>query len=484
MDLQKTLQQLKFKFNETSDLVTREFSTLSNEQVAIVYIDNVVDQLLLSTSVIAPLQKLEKSNSNEDIAETAKQHIIAYSQVNEAKDEQELIENLLNGFCAVFFANSNKVLVVQCVKWITRLPAEPPTSAVVKGPREGFVEDIVSNLTLLRKRLKTKDLKVENMKIGRQTNSEVRLLYLKNVADPNVVKQIKQKLQEIDIDGIIDSNYLTEFLQTGKHTIFKQIGTTEKPDIAAAKILEGRVAILVDGSPIVLTLPYILLEDIQASNDYYTNPMRASFLRNIRLIAALLAITLPGIYVALLCHHIKAIPIKLLITITNSIQGIPLTPLLEILFIIFLFEILYEASLRMPRYMGLALSVVGALILGDTAVKAGLISPPAVLIVAITGVMSYTLPELSNQISFLRLIFTILGGCLGIFAVVLGVIFLIGYLVNMDSYGSPYLAPFAPYIKQDQKDGMQRKIFTEMQKRPKSISNINERRINNDRSQH
>ena len=151
---------------------------------------------------------------------------------------------------------------------------------------------------------------------------------------------------------------------------------------------------------------------------------------------------------------------------------------------IFLFEILYEASLRMPRYMGLALSVVGALILGDTAVQAGLISPPAVLIVAITGVMSYTLPELSNQISFLRLIFTILGGCLGIFAVVLGVIFLIGYLVNMDSYGSPYLAPFAPYIKQDQKDGMQRKIFTEMQKRPKSISNINERRINNDRSQH
>ena len=481
MDIQKTLQELKQKFNETSDLVTREFSTNSGEKVAIVFIDNIVDQLLLATSVIKPLQNLN-NEEKADLADTAMQQIIAFSQVKEAKDITELTENLLSGFCGVIFENSQKILIVQCVKWITRLPSEPPTSAVEKGPREGFVEDIMSNLTLLRKRLKTNNLKIENLKIGKETNTEVRLIYLSDVAEPQVVKKVKEKLQAIDIDGVVDSNYLIDYLQSRKHCIFKQIGSTEKPDVVTAKILEGRVAILVDGSPIALTVPYILLEDLQASSDYYSNTGRATFLRFLRLFAALVAITLPGIYVALLCYHIKAIPIKLLITILNSVQGIPLTPLLEVLFIIFLFEILYEASLRMPRYMGLALSVVGALILGDTAVQAGLISSPAVLIVAITGVMSYTIPEQSNQISFLRLIFTILGGLLGIFGIIVGVVFLIGYLVNLDSYGAPYLAPFAPYIKADQQDALMHKPANQVFYRPKSIPNINKRRQKNDRT--
>ena len=481
MNVQEKLNTIKQKFNNTQDLVTREFENANGESVGLVFIDNVIDQLLLSTSVIAPLQQLQVSN-NDDLAESAMKSLIAYGQVEEAKDEQELIENILNGFCGIVFSNSNKILIVQCVKWINRLPTEPPTSAVINGPREGFVEDIITNLVLLRKRLKTPNLMVENLKIGRNTNSEVRLVYLKNVADKNIVKQVKSKLQQIDIDGIVDSNYLVDFLTKGKHIFFKQIGSTEKPDIATAKILDGKIAILVDGSPIALTIPYVLIEDLQSSNDYYTSPGRATFLRYLRLFTAIIAITLPGIYVALLCHHIQAIPIRLLVTITNSIQGIPLTPLLEMLFIIFLFEILYEASLRMPRYMGLALSVVGALILGDTAVQAGLISPPAVLIVAITGVMSYTLPEQSNQISFLRLIFTILGGLLGILGVILAMLFLIGYLANMDSFGSPYLAPFAPHIKSDLKDGLRRVPFNQKFFRPKSIKTINKRRLKDDRN--
>ncbi len=482
MDIKQKIEQIKAEFCNTQDLITKEFVTPNNEHIALIFLDNIVDQLLLTTSVIAPLQKLQM-NEQEDIADTAQKSIISYSQVNISKNQQELFENILNGFCAVLFESSEKILVVQCVKWITRLPAEPPTSAVVKGPREGFVEDIVTNITLLRKRIKSKNLKLENLKIGKQTNSEVRLVYLNNVANPNLVKNIKQKLQKIDIDGVIDSNYLAEFLQIGKHSIFKQIGSTEKPDVVAAKILEGRIAVLVDGSPIALTLPYLLLEDLQSSNDYYTDRGRATFLRYLRLIAGIIAIILPGIYVSLLCHHIKVIPIKLLITITNSVQGIPLTPMLEMLFIIFLFEMLYEASLRMPRYMGLALSIVGALILGDTAVQAGLISPPAVLIVAITGVMSYTLPELSNQISFLRLIITILGGLLGIFGVIIGIIYLIAYMTNLDSYHTPYLAPYAPYIKNDTQDALARQDIGKMKYRPFAFFHKNKRRLKDDTNQ-
>jgi len=481
MELNKKIAQIKEAFCQTSDLEVKQFKTRHNHEVAIVFLSNIVDQLLLSSSVIAPLQDLPKTEES-DIADLAMQRIISFSQVSVCPDADSLIENILNGFCAILFQNSSKILIVECAKWTVRLPNEPPTSAVVKGPREGFVEDFVTNMSLIRKRLKSPKLRVDEMVIGTKTNSQVRIVYLIDTADPRVVQEIKHKLGQIKIDGVVDSNYLAEFLQTGKHNIFKQIGSTEKPDVATAKILEGRVAILVDGSPIVLTLPYILLEDLQSSNDYYTNPGRATFLRYLRLFAGLIAIMLPGLYVALLCHHAKAIPIKLLITITNSIQGIPIPPLLETLFIIFLFEILYEASLRMPRYMGLALSIVGALILGDTAVKAGLISPPAVLIVALTGVMSYTLPELSNQTSFLRLVFTIVGGFMGILGIVLGGIFVVAYLANMDSYGAPYLAPFTPKIDRDLQDGLHRDSFKKLRTRPQSIPNKNKWRQPNDRA--
>ena len=483
MEFEQQKERIKEHFCQTSDLEIKEFTTQNNQSVLLVFLANIIDQLLLTSSVIAPLQDLPSpSEDNTDIADLAMEKIISFSQVSVAQDFDTMAQQVLNGFCAVYFANSDKVLIVECAKWIVRTPTEPPTSAVVKGPREGFVEDFVTNITLIRKRLKTPKLKIDEMVIGRKTNSQVRIIYLSDTADPKVVNAIKAKLQKIDIDGIVDSNYLAEFLQTGNHVIFKQVGTTEKPDVAVAKILEGRVAILVDGSPIVLTLPYILLEDLQSSNDYYTNPARATFLRYLRLFSGVIAIMLPGLYVALLCHHAKAIPIKLLITITNSIQGIPIPPLLETLFIIFLFEILYEASLRMPRHMGLALSIVGALILGDTAVKAGLISPPAVLIVALTGVMNYTIPELSNQTSFLRLVFTIIGGFMGILGIVLGGLFLIAYLANMDSYGSPYLSPFAPNNPTDKKDGLVRQNIPQMGLRPKSIKNINKRRQKNDRT--
>ena len=481
-DIKSKLEHFKKVFNNTSDLATREFKTKDGTEVAIVWIENVIDQLVLSQNVIGPLQKFAKIDER-DIVTQAKEEFIAFSKVSEPEDEETLIENILNGFCAVLFNGTDKVLVVECAKWYVRTPSEPPTSAVIEGPREGFVEDFITNMALIRKRLKTPNLCIDKTKLGKETNSQVRIIYLKDVADPKIVKRVKEKLSEINIDGIVDSHYIAEFLTKGKHTIFKQIGSTEKPDIATAKILEGRVAILTDGSPIVLTVPFLLLEDLQSSNDYYTTPSRATVLRFMRLMAALVGILLPGLYVALLTHHIKAIPIKLLITISNSIQGLPLTPLIEMIFIIFLFEVLYEASLRMPRYMGLSLSVVGALILGDTAVKAGLVSPPAVLIIAITGVMSYTLPEQSAQISLLRFIFTILGGLMGVFGLIVGAIFLIGYLVNMDSFGSPYLAPFAPYIRSDLQDGFHRHSIREMKNRPKSIPNINKRRQSDGRTQ-
>lgn len=273
------------------------------------------------------------------------------------------------------------------------------------------------------------------------------------------------------MDGIIDSNYVAGYLEERPNSMFKQIGNTEKPDIVCAKLLEGRIAIIVDGSPIVLTVPFIYVEDLQSGDDYYSNHVRASFVRWIRIFGIFVSILLPGIYIAIVMHHYKAIPLKFLITIVNTTKGLPLTPFAEILFVLILFEILYEASLRMPKYLGLALSIVGALILGDTAVKAGLISPPSVMIVAISGLTIYCIPDEAAQLYTLRFLFTLAGAFLGFFGITALMLFVITYLCDFDSYGSAYFAPLAPFVDTDAKDALYKADITNMKFRPRSIKN-------------
>lgn len=476
MSITQKTDVLKQMLNNSQDITTRLFCCKNNTKCGLVFIDSAVDKLLLSTSVIEPLQKFEWTNNKDNDITSIQQTIIAYTSVKTVKTIEDTLQDILNGFCAVLFDDCQTILMVECAKWITRLPSEPPTSAVIHGPREGFVEDITINMALIRKRLKTKELKVEQLIIGKETQTQIKVCYLSNIADNNVVNTIINKLKQIKIDGVIDSSYISAFLGDNKGSLFKQVGTAEKPDVVVAKMLEGRVAIVVDGSPFVLTLPFLYIEDLQSSNDYYLSPAHATFMRIMRCFGLFGAIILPGIYVALLVYHYEIIPIKLLITITNSIQGIPLPPFIEVLFIIIMFECLYEASLRMPRYIGLALSIVGAIILGDTAVKAGLISSPGVLVVAVAGMLSYTVPDQSAQISVLRVVFTIIGGIFGLYGLILSGMVLIAYLASMTSYNSPYLAPMSPFIIADQKDAILKRSLNQQKMRPQSIPNKNRRR--------
>ena len=354
---------------------------------------------------------------------------------------------------------------------------EPPTSAVLKGPREGFVEDITINVSMLRRKLKSTELKIEEMTVGRYTKNRVCVVYIDSIADDHVVKKIKQRLKQIDIDGIIDSYYVQAFLEEKHSKLFKQVGNSEKPEVIVSKLLEGRVAIVVEGSPLVLTLPFTLLEDLQSSDDYYIHPAHASFVRSLRLWGFIISMTLPGIYVALQSFHFSLLPIDFLITLQSSIQGLSFPPLIEILFVLFLFEILNEASLRMPKYLGMALSIIGALVLGDTAVKAGVISSPAVIMVAVSGIMLYMVPDQTQTASFLRIIFTVLGGVAGFYGLTVGFVWLTSYLLTFDSYGTPYFAPYAPRIPQDKKDGIIKDRIENMKTRPKSIPNKNRIRM-------
>ena len=382
----------------------------------------------------------------------------------------------MKGAVVVFSSSSPKILSIDIQKFNARAPSEPPTSPVIQGPREGFTEDIKTNIGLLRKRFFSPNLVLKNLSVGKETKTTVVVAYLHGIADRKVVKEVMKKLKNIDTDGVVDSYYLMPYLTSRPNSLFKQIGNSEKPDIVSAKLLEGRVAILVDNTPMVLTLPFVILEEMQNTNDYYTNYVYASLLRFIRMIGIFLALLGPGVYIALQLFHYNVLPIKYLITIADSTQQIPFTPFIEILFISLLFQILYEVSLRLPSYLGLATSVVGALILGDTGVKAGLISPPAVIVVAIAKIALYTIPEQSAQTTVLQFIFLVIGASVGLLGIIGGLIYVIAYLNSIENFGAPYLAPFSPFIISDNKDGVVRAPLLNMKTRPKSFHTENIRR--------
>ena len=466
-NLSKNVSYIKERLGSSKELICKEINTPFNK-MAVLYMLGLNDTEILSKFVISPLsqntQKIEK-------LEYVSSNIITLSETSEEGDNNAIISAILKGKGILLIDGFDKALILAVDTYKERTIAEPPTSTVLKGPRAGFVENLKTNLSVLRKILATPKLRTIPLTVGKYTETQVTITYIDGIADVEIVDIVKKKIESIDIDGVIDSFYISSFLEERKNSMFRQVGNSEKPDVIASKLLEGKVAILVDGSPMVLTIPFIYLEDIQSGDDYYSNHSRATFVRWIRMMAIFITLLAPALYIAVVLHHYKAIPLKFLISIVNTTKGLPLTPFAEILFVLLLFEVLYEASVRMPKYLGLALSIVGALILGDTAVKAGLISPPAVMIVAVSGLTIYCVPEQAPQLYLLRMLFTLAGGFLGFYGITALMIFLIMYLCDFDSYKSAYLAPIAPFVENDIKDILYKTDITNMNTRPLSFAN-------------
>ena len=408
--------------------------------------------------------------------------VVYVSETKLTNDDNVAVEAVLSGDGVLVVEGESDYLVFDARKYDKRAVMEPPTETVIRGPREGFVEDIKTNLSMLERRFKTPDLCVEKLTLGRQSRTSVAIVYLSTVAEESTVRSIKQRLEKIDIDAVTDSNYLVSYLEKRPYSLFKQVGYTEKPDVAAAKIAEGRVAIVVDGSPMVLTLPFLLVEDFQSGDDYYERSGFTSFLRIIRLLALFLAVLLPGVYVAFEIYHYEMLPNRFLITIMNAVKGVPLPPMWEMLFVLMLFEVIRDASVRMPRAVSMAMSIVGAIVLGDTAVKAGLVSSPAVMLVALSSISLFTAPNEVGTMSLMRLIVTVAGGLAGALGIVVVCVYTVHYLCRMDSYGTPYLAPFAPALFKDMNDdGLTLRPRIDMHDRPYSVPTKNRVRSGNGR---
>ena len=470
-NLQKNVEYLKSVL-KSDDVI---FMPVTGEvcNACIVFITDIVDKQQISEFIIKPLKVYSTQNDNSK----SLKDLFLSPDVKEVFSLKDCVTEIVTGGTILLFEGEKKAFSFALKKFEKRAITEPPTSTVIKGPREGFVESLAVNVSMMRRKLQTPALKFINLSIGKYSSTSISICYVKGIANEKLISVLEEKLKGIDIDAVLDSSYVSKLLSEHKRSIFKQVGNTEKPDILAAKILEGRVAIFIDGSPIALTVPYLLVEDFQSPSDYYSSSYSATIYRLIRLLSVMLSLFLPSFYVASELFHLQFIPLSFLLTIENSIKGIPLSPSYEIFFTLLIFEILNEASVRMPKYVGMVVSIVGGLVLGETAVNAGIISAPTLMIIAFSGICLYTAPELVQTFSMLRFLLLIVAGSMGAYGILCTTLIVLVYLVSFESYSVPILAPFSPLIKKDLKDSIYKGFLIGQKLRPIALSNKNKVRI-------
>jgi spore germination protein KA len=475
----------------SSDIVIRDFRIgKENEyRLCAIYTAGLVDsdqlQDLLETFMyrIKPndIDSLTDSTSTS-IVTSLKEKSVTVGEVDEVDNFSSLTTNVLSGDTVILIEDQSIGISVSIKGFESRGVEEPQSATLIKGPRDGFTETLSTNTSLVRRRIRSSNLWFKSMKIGRVTKTDVVVGYIKGIANEDIIKEVQERLKRIDIDGVLESGYIEELIQDETYSPFPTIYSTERPDSVAAKLLEGRVAIFVDGSPFVMVVPSLIIEFFQASEDYYQRADIATVLRFLRFLCFFIALLAPSFYIAVLTYHQEMLPTQLLIGIAAQREGVPFPAFIEALMMEIAFEILREAGVRMPRAVGQAMSIVGALVLGQAAVQAGLVSPAMVIVVALTAVANFCFPSINMAISIrmIRFVMMSLAAAFGFFGVMFGLIFLCIHLSGLRSFGVPYTAPAAPFILQDQKDVFFRVPWWGMFSRPRLINQTNIIREQND----
>lgn len=456
-------ENLKKVFNNSSDLILYEFDTLSEDGALVAYINGIIDKSDLNDNLLKPL--MMDLISIWDFKST-----IYKSGTIEITHLEDSVLPITNGSVLLFLENLDFAYIFNFSKWEKRTIDTPPAEMVIRGPKRAFIEDIGTNKTLIRRIIKNNDLVFEEFIIGQQTNTSVTIAYIDGIVIPDVLNELRNRLKKIEVDAILDNEYIEEYIEDRPIRLISTVGFTERPDVAAARILEGNVAILCDGSPNALTVPKLFIENLHSPEDYYTRPKYATFLRFIRLVGFFISFVFPGIYVSLLLYHQEMIPTNLLISIAGQREGVPFSTTLEAFFLIMFFELLKESALRLPNAVGEAVTLVGGLVIGQAAVDAGIVSATMIIVVAATGMAEFVVPAMREVIPIYRLIFLFLGSVAGLYGISMGLIFLLIFLVSMKSFGVPYMWPIAPYDRQGMKDSIIRFPIRRMTYRPGSIA--------------
>lgn len=468
-------------FGESNDVVKRRFHFgQSRTRAAMICVDGLIRADRVALEIIKPLMYGSFLGDEPKTKPRSMEHIQSlYMTAGESRPAEtfgDLVSGVLSGDAAVIIDGIPGVLIINAKGFPQRSIEDPQTESVLRGPREGFVENMRTNTALLRRRIKTPLFTLETVTIGQKTNTFVTVAYIRNIADPALVDEVKKRLSSIDTDGILDSGYIEQYISDGGSPFFTTMASSEKPDAVAGKLLEGRVALIVDGSPYVLTAPTFFVENFQTAEDYYIAPLFASALRIVRFSAFLISILALPLYVALTTFHQELIPTELLLSMAAAEGNTPFPAVIEALLMIIVFEILKEAGIRLPRPAGQAVSMVGAIIIGETAVSAGIIGAPMVIAVAITAVSAFAAPAQANASMLLRLIFLLLAGTFGGLGLSLGILLLLLHLTALSSFGVPYLSPVVPFHLPDNKDAMLRFPHRWLLTRPSDLAKRNPRR--------
>lgn len=468
--LQDNVSKLKTTFGESHDLKIHDIVFGKNKQIkaSLVYIDALADTKFITNSILRALLETHLDVENQEkLVENVKTKVLVNSDIAEVFVYEEIISSCLSGNTALLLDGQNKALIINTTGFEKRAITEPQSETVVRGPREGFNESAKVNVSLIRRKIKSEKLRVEHMVLGRKTKTDVLLLFLEGVVKKDILNVVKERLKGIEVDSILESGYIEQYIEDAPFSPFATVGYTEKPDVVAGKLLEGRVAIVVDGTPFVLTAPMLFIESFQTSEDYYSRPFQVSINRILRFMAYFISIFMPAIYIALTAYHQELVPTTLLITIANAREGTPFPVFFEALIMIFAFEVLREAGIRLPRPVGQAISIVGALIMGDAAVSAGLVGAPMVITIALTAVATFLVPSQTDSSTFLRLIMMVLASTLGFYGVLMGSIFLYTHITTLTSFGIPFFDGLGP--SQDLQDSLIRMPLWFMKRRPKDL---------------
>lgn len=475
-----SFQTIKDELSKSSDVIFRDFVVRGREEIpcSLVVVDGLVDKHLLDSYVLrvimvdATADPAFKELTKENLLDCLIELFTPTNEIKKISQMGEAIDGILSGDAVMFVENSSEALLISARGWDTRGVAVPQNESSIRGPKEAFNENLRTNTSLMRRKIKHPSLKLISMKIGDLTKTDVVIAYIEKIASDDVVEEVKSRLSRIKINGIIAGDMLEEFIEDDPYTPFPLIHNTERPDIVASELLQGRVAILVDGTPSALIVPMNIASFMQVSDDYYERAMIVILVRTIRYLGALTAVLAPSLYIAVTSFHQELMPIHLALSVSASREATPFSALGEAILMLFALEILQEAGLRLPKPVGQTIGIVGALIIGDAAVKANLVSPIMVIVIGLTAVASYTIPayNLTVSIRLLRFPLMILAGTMGFFGVGMGLYFTLVHLLGLRSFGIPYLSPIAPLrIRSLLQDTFVRAPWWAMRKNPRLL---------------
>jgi spore germination protein KA len=465
--LDEILTKVKEPFSATEDLITHEIELpIDKSRIALLYIESIVDKQLVQSMILNPLFE----TTREINFETFKQ--MASIDLKKQTDFKQVQELLLQSSTLIFTEDSTCFYAMPTPMKTQRDITEPDNETIIRGSHEGFIENLSTNLAMIRKRLKTPKLTVKYLQVGKETHTTIALLFIDNIADPAHVKEVEKRLKSIEADAVYTPGNIEESIEDKPFSFFPQMLSTERPDRVAANLMEGRIALIYDTSPTAHIMPVNFFSFYQSVDDYNKRWHIGSFFRFVRIMGFFIAMGLPAVYIAVVSFHYDVIPFGLILLIKSSLEDIPYPPLFEALLMELTIELIREASIRLPTRIGSTIAIVGGLVIGDAVVKAGLVSNLMIIVVAITAIAAYIVPsnEMSAAVRILRFPFMVAAATLGFLGIVFGFLILIFHLCRLYTFGSPYFAPLAPFNFADLKDAFIRAPFWKQNNRPKDVN--------------